>query len=317
MPLYRGINALADETLHLEEEVLLGFFDQREAILSVFRADPDLLDLPYPYQTPWSRTDGRPGYVIPGGFPDDNPIFEAIKQSGLWEHGRSALMGDDLWQRLAEKSAIEGRIAKRDFGEAYALIDVSIYLVHLMNIYQPNRALIQNLVATHTQTDALGRENLKVTQAAISKLIKKSLGRPDYLWADQQAGDLIAIAKHDAAQSRQAPKAGKGIDFERRCKQLLEEAGFEVRATPATGDYGADLVASKDDIEYAIQCKDTGKPVGVKAVQEAAGSRAHYRTDYAVVCCSAGFTDAAIELATSNKVLLCSEAQLVTRLEAV
>lgn len=46
-------------------------------------------------------------------------------------------------------------------------------------------------------------------------------------------------------------------------------------------------------------------------------SRRHYSTDYAVVCSSGGFTDAAIELATSNKVLLCNANQLVARLDAV
>jgi len=57
------------------------------------------------------------------------------------------------------------------------------------------------------------------------------------------------------------------------------------------------------------------KPAGVKAVQEAAAARAHYGTDFAVVCSSGGFTDAAINLATSAEVMLSNFDQLSDRLE--
>jgi len=316
LPLYQGIRAFEDTALIIEEDVLLALYDQRESYLRVLRADPDLVEKPYPYASPFDRTDGKPGYVVPGELPDENPIYIALVNAGLLEYGRSVLMGDDLWQRLAEASQIEGKIDKRTYGEGYSLIDAALYVTFLINIYQPNRALVQNLFATHVQEDALGRNNLNAVTKAVEKVVKRSIGSNDHIYIHIITNDLVAIAKHEAAQSSAVNRAGRGLDFERQCRQLLELGGFEVRTTPITGDYGADLIALKDDLGFAIQCKDTGKPAGVKAIQEAAGARRHYLTDYAVVCCSGGFTDAAIELATSNKVLLCNADQIVRQLDA-
>lgn len=297
--------------------MLIGLYDGRESFLSVLRDDPDLLEEPYPYASPWERTDGQKGYLCPGGLPDDNPIYQAMVAAGLLQYGRSALEGDDLWQRLAEAGNQEGKINKRTYGEGYALIDAAMYVTFLVNIYQPNRAVIQNSLATYAQEDALGRKNLNAVQKAVEKIVKRSIGRTDHIYTDTFARDIITIATHDAEQAASIQVAGKGIDFERTCARLLEAGGFAVRTTPTSGDYGADLIAEKDDLGYAIQCKDTSKPVGVKAVQEAIGARRHYSVDYAVVCASAGFTDAAVELATSNKVVLCNADQLVRRLDAI
>lgn len=100
------------------------------------------------------------------------------------------------------------------------------------------------------------------------------------------------------------------------CADILRKADFEVRPTAVTVDYGADLIAEKDGLSFAIQCKDLNKPVGVKGVQQAAASKKHYRTDFACVCADSGYTDAALELATLNNVLIANSVNLVARLNA-
>ena len=61
-----------------------------------------------------------------------------------------------------------------------------------------------------------------------------------------------------------------GQEFEYYCADLLKSQGFlEVEVTRASGDYGVDILAEKDGVTYAIQCKCYTAPVGVKAVQEA------------------------------------------------
>ena len=68
-----------------------------------------------------------------------------------------------------------------------------------------------------------------------------------------------------------------GRDFEYYCAQLLERHGFcEVEVTKGSGDYGVDILAEKEGITYAIQCKCYNNPVGVKAVQEAYAGRDYY-----------------------------------------
>ena len=60
---------------------------------------------------------------------------------------------------------------------------------------------------------------------------------------------------------RRRPKAQsydemEGHEFEYFCADLLEKRGFEeVEVTKGSGDYGVDILAEKDGVTYAIQCK--------------------------------------------------------------
>lgn len=100
-----------------------------------------------------------------------------------------------------------------------------------------------------------------------------------------------------------APRCN-GQAFELDAAEILERAGFDVRRVGGSGDQGADLIATKAGLSYAIQCKDYAAPVGNAAVQQALSAKAYYRTDYAVVCVPNGFTKSAKSLGTSAGVLL-------------
>lgn len=96
-----------------------------------------------------------------------------------------------------------------------------------------------------------------------------------------------------------------GETFETMCADLLKRNGFQnISLTRATGDYGVDILAEKDSVKYAIQCKRYNQPVGNKAVQEAYSGKKYYNCHVAVVLTNSVFTDNAKELAESNGVLL-------------
>lgn len=85
-----------------------------------------------------------------------------------------------------------------------------------------------------------------------------------------------------------------GAEFEDYVAFLLEENGFErVALTPASGDYGADVLAERDGVRYAFQCKLYGSPVGNKAVQEIHAGREFYGCNLGVVVTNQHFTPAA------------------------
>ena len=69
----------------------------------------------------------------------------------------------------------------------------------------------------------------------------------------------------------------EGHEFEYYCAELLRKKGFiDVEVTKGSGDYGADILAEKDGVTYAIQCKCYTAPIGVKAIQEAYAGRDYY-----------------------------------------
>jgi ankyrin repeat protein len=96
-----------------------------------------------------------------------------------------------------------------------------------------------------------------------------------------------------------------GVGYEEHCRNDLETNDYLARKTPASGDQGADLLASKAGVTYAIQCKNYAGAVGNAAVQEVISARTYYVTDYAIVVSDGTFTTSARELAAKAKVVLC------------
>ena len=97
----------------------------------------------------------------------------------------------------------------------------------------------------------------------------------------------------------------EGHEFEYFCADLLRKKGFiEVEVTKGSGDYGIDILAEKDGVTYAIQCKCYAAPIGVKAIQEAYAGRDYYDRMVGAVMTNQYFTMPAVEAAKKLKILL-------------
>lgn len=108
----------------------------------------------------------------------------------------------------------------------------------------------------------------------------------------------------------------EGLDFEYYCADLLRCHGFvEVEVTRGSGDYGIDILAQKDGVTYAIQCKRYSAPVGIKAVQEAYAGRDYYDRMVGCVLTNQYFTKAAVEAAGKLKILLWDRGYLESMME--
>jgi len=108
----------------------------------------------------------------------------------------------------------------------------------------------------------------------------------------------------------------EGHDFEVYCAELLKRRGFqEVEITKGSGDYGVDILAEKEGVTYAIQCKRYTAPVGVKAVQEAYAGRDYYDRMVGAVLTNQYFTTPAVEAAKKLKILLWDRGYLESMME--
>ena len=108
----------------------------------------------------------------------------------------------------------------------------------------------------------------------------------------------------------------EGHDFEYFCAELLQKHGFlDVQVTKGSGDYGIDILAEKDGITYAIQCKRYQEPVGVKAIQEAYAGRDYYDRMVGAVPTNQYFTSPAVEAAKKLKILLWDRGYLEEMME--
>lgn len=89
-----------------------------------------------------------------------------------------------------------------------------------------------------------------------------------------------------------------GYDFERLVAYKLKEAGYtDVKVTPKSGDFGADIIAYSNGMKVCVQCKKYSKPVGVKAVQEVIAAMSYYNCEAAAVVSTGAYTEQAWDLA--------------------
>ena len=117
---------------------------------------------------------------------------------------------------------------------------------------------------------------------------------------------LLFLAFHRDRRRPEDPYEDmEGRDFEYYCADILKERGFlDVRVTKGSRDFGADILAEKDGVSYAVQCKCYDGPVGVHAVQEAYAGRDYYECMVGAVMTNQYFTEPAVELASKLKVML-------------
>lgn len=136
------------------------------------------------------------------------------------------------------------------------------------------------------------------------------------------AVSIVMVVSKPAAKKEEAPRGYtitsvtnvdrmEGHEFEYFCAELLEKCGFEhVTVTQGSGDQGVDVLAFKEDIKYAIQCKNYSTPLGNKPVQEVYAGKTFYHCHVGVVMTNSTFTKGAIELAESVGVILWDKSRL-------
>lgn len=132
---------------------------------------------------------------------------------------------------------------------------------------------------------------------------------------------IFFLIKFLIGQYKRSRRAGRidemeGHDFEYFCAELLEKRGFlEVEVTRGSGDYGVDILAEKEGVTYAIQCKRYTAPVGVEAVQQVYAGRDYYDRMVGAVMTNQYFTASAVEAAKRLKILLWDRGYLDSMLE--
>jgi|SRR6266850_7082865 len=101
-----------------------------------------------------------------------------------------------------------------------------------------------------------------------------------------------------------------GHDFEHYVGRLLQEQGFRITVTKGSGDLGVDVIARKDRVAYAVQCKRSGENISRRAVSDAVAGKQHYKCTQAMVVTNRYFRSGAQELAKSTDCILVDRKEL-------
>jgi restriction system protein len=114
------------------------------------------------------------------------------------------------------------------------------------------------------------------------------------------------------AQGAPIADVRNGFDYEALVADRLNRCGWSAMVTRATGDHGADVVASRGAVVVVAQCKFYNSAVGNKAVQEAYSARPLYGAHHAIVVAPRGFTNHAKTAAANLDVMLLHHDELDT-----
>lgn len=102
-----------------------------------------------------------------------------------------------------------------------------------------------------------------------------------------------------------------GHEFEHFIATLLRKLDYEkVEVTPGSGDQGVDVLAEKEGVRYAIQCKCYSSDLGNTPVQEVNTGKMVYRCHVGIVVTNRYFTQSAREAAKATSVLLWDRSKL-------
>lgn len=109
-----------------------------------------------------------------------------------------------------------------------------------------------------------------------------------------------------------------GHAFECWCSDFLQKIGFtNVKVTQGSGDQGVDILAEKDGIRYAIQCKCYSSDLGNKPVQEVNAGKAIYRCQIGAVITNRYFTKGGKDAAEATGVLLWDRDWIQSKLDEI
>jgi len=93
-------------------------------------------------------------------------------------------------------------------------------------------------------------------------------------------------------------------DFEDFISLLFEKMGYSVEQTNYSGDFGADLIVSLNEVKTAIQVKrynETNK-VGVSEINQVIGARDYYKCEHALIISTSSYTAQGKQLAAKTNV---------------
>jgi len=107
--------------------------------------------------------------------------------------------------------------------------------------------------------------------------------------------------------------------FEEFICELFKDSGYQGEITKFTGDFGADVVLTKDNLKTAVQVKryERENLLGVKEINQVIGGREYYKCDKAIIITTSDFTKAARKLAEQTNIELWNWNKLYSEIKGI
>jgi len=231
--------------------------------------------------------------------------------SGLSNHAEDA--SDDFHKRaVAELIKIACEPNKYDeITRAIIMREIYFYTQSYRNGYRATvefpRALYDSTLELCESTDEMVVSEALNLLSHISNRIERvptlAHSESKFVRIDFDQADLPSLLSHYGPQRFAALHPE---DFEHFVVRIFRKSGFEVEETSYSGDFGADLIATKENVRTAVQVKryTPGNNVSVADVNQVIGAREYYKCDKSLVITTSDFTKPAVSIAEKARVIL-------------
>lgn len=109
---------------------------------------------------------------------------------------------------------------------------------------------------------------------------------------------------------------GQNYEYYVACE--FEALGYKTYVTRATGDFGTDVIVEINRyFKIIFQCKYYSSKIGNHAVQEICAAKEYYKAQLCVVITNNTYTEAAMQLAEANHILLIQNFDVGDNIESV
>lgn len=253
-----------------------------------------------------------PDWYVPTGFAISFlvAVFTSCKKRKNGKSNRKNADSNHEYSYLLNKASEHIKAAKER--EAYEnLSEVEKY--HIEKQRSQIHSVADQTVQAPSKSVVTTKRNTYNTQPVIDyyhSIDFDQIRADEQKWRKEQKG--LSDTEYELSQI----DSMGGIEFEQWCADLLEKNGFSIiQVTKQSGDQGADVIAQKDGIRYAIQCKRYSSDPGNKPVQEVNTGKMVYHCQIGVVMTNRYFTKGAKEAAEATGVLLWDRDALIKLIE--
>lgn len=151
-------------------------------------------------------------------------------------------------------------------------------------------------------------EVFKNVRVPLNSTLSISVGMAIDLFNHREIYDLVE-EKDEVPEERQIDLSNintmDGHDFEYFCARVMKRNGFDTaEVTRSSGDHGADIIATRNNVRYAVQCKRWSSAVGNKVVQDVFYAKQVYHCHVGIIITNNTFTPAAREAAQEAGIVL-------------
>lgn len=180
--------------------------------------------------------------------------------------------------------------------------------VNIMKEYvnENNRQkLLKEVIELEKQKEKLSNVKKKLFEEVNQLSFQKEILLLEFEEMKQKKKKLLTPNSNESISLDYIDNLINGLDFEKTFAIILDKLNYtDITVTSGSGDFGIDVLATKDDVLYGFQCKLYSNSVGNEAIQEAYTGKTHYNCNIVVVVTNNYFTKQAEKQALETQVIL-------------